>query len=212
MKSNSHACKQHLNLHSNALNRRTKDSMQRWANVMCWWRDEVSSVRVDFLVSIKRHWRGKTAQQQHTAYWMWPSFTGYSCCFEVNLLHFSSMAYSSDWHGWKKYSNFLLLIRGALSLLARDSVTDTKWWTDLAPPLASSLRRNLLRKISKVQSGRTSGIVCSHNGKRGLVGNVRIATKRRGGNECGSRNKSEERPSNWRLPIWEKQSIVTKDV
>jgi hypothetical protein len=54
-----------------------------------------------------------------------------------------------------------------------------------------------LRKISKVQSGQTSGIVCSRNKKND---DFLLATyeslRKGGGNACGSRNKREERPLN----------------
>ena len=98
------------------------------------------------------------------------------------------MEYSSYWRGWMKSSQIFYFCFAAPSLLAR---------LRYGHKMVGSCREILLQKISKVQSGWTSGMICSHNGKIGLVGNVRIATGRR--RRGRSRNK-RQRP-NWRLPI-----------
>lgn len=98
------------------------------------------------------------------------------------------MEYSSYWRGWMKSNQIFYFCFAAPSLLAR---------LRYGHKMVGSCREILLQKISKVQSGWTSGMICSHNGKIGLVGNVRIATGRR--RRGRSRNK-RQRP-NWRLPI-----------
>jgi hypothetical protein len=57
-----------------------------------------------------------------------------------------------------------------------------------SPPLASSLRRKRFAENQQSTIWSNSGIFCSHNGKRGLVGNIRIATKRRGGDAVQGTN------------------------
>jgi hypothetical protein len=58
---------------------------------------------------------------------------------------------------------------------------DTKWWTDLAPPLASSLQGKPFaeNQQSTIWSNFWNRLFPQQQKKRGLfVGNVRIATKR----------------------------------
>jgi hypothetical protein len=76
---------------------------------------------------------------------------------------------------------------------------DTKWW---APAEESFCGKS---------ASRTSGIVYSHNGKRGLVGNVRIVTESR----LKMALKVKEQAATARLvasEFKEVQSIVIKDV
>jgi hypothetical protein len=159
MKSNSH-CKPHLNLHSNALDRRTKDTMQRWANVM--------SVRVDFLVSIKRHWRREnpaSSSQPHRTwnvtfiYWLFMLFWSESTPFFKYGIFF--------WLAWmKKVFKFSTFdSRRAIPRGARLLLWIQKGGLTWLLHLLLRCKANLLRKISKVQSGQTSGIVCSRNKK-----------------------------------------------
>ena len=144
---------------------------------------------------------GTTNHQPHCAYWIQ---------YDLHLLAIHAllkwiysilkyMAYSSYWRGWMKSIQIFYFCFAAPSLLAR---------LRYGHKMVGSCREILLRKISKVQSGRTSGMICSHNGKIGLVGNVRSRRK-----EVALKVKEQATTAKLEASEFkEVQSIVTKDV
>jgi hypothetical protein len=87
--------------------------------------------------------------------------------------------------------------RRAIPLGARLNM-DTKWWTDLAPPLASSLRSKPFaeNQQSTIWSNFWNRLFPQQQQQNEdfLLATYESLRKKGGGKACGSRNKREERP------------------